>query len=94
MMKLSLSTFAGTQYHDKGDEIFHRNKFCGSVNRLQSPSHFLQEFPRHQGHTLLPVRVILGSSSNHLFRSFIISMFISKSQMDMAVSQNDRNGTK
>ena len=63
MMKLSLSTFAGTQYHDKGDEIFHRNKFCGSVNRLQSPSHFLQEFPRHQGHTLLTGSVIPASSS-------------------------------
>ena len=82
MMKLSLSTFAGTQYHDKGDEIFHRNKFCGSVNRLQSPSHFLQEFPRHQGHTLLPGRVILGSSSHHLFTSFtlILLIFMSKSQ--------------
>ena len=62
---------ASTRYHDKSDGTFQRNRpGCGAVNRLQSPSHFLQEFPRHQGHTLLPGRVILGSSSHHLFTSF------------------------
>ena len=58
-----LGYYAGNGYHDKSEGTFQRNRLRGAVNRLQSPSHFLQKFPRHQGHTLLPVRVILGSSS-------------------------------
>ena len=69
----SMWHYAGAGYHhDKSDGSFQRKRpRCGAVNRSQSPSHFLQKFPRHQGrhqgHTLLPVRVILRSSSHHPF---------------------------
>ena len=51
-LQRSMWYYAGTGYHDKSDGTFQRNRYCGAFNRLQSPSHFLQEFPRHQGHTL------------------------------------------